>query len=79
MSRYYSKTKGQIPKKLYIHQFVSKIHPDFGSILGPYFSKVKLEDNYERIEYVLDKETGDYLRNPPLVPRTKGIKKKLDI
>lgn len=73
MSRYYSKTSGEIPKKMYIQQ------NDGHDLMGPYFSKIRCSPEYNMIEYILDEETGDYLRNPPLKPREKGVKKKLNI
>ncbi len=72
MARYYSKTSGDIPKKMYIHKGKH-------ALMGPYFSKVGCEANYERIEYNLDEETGDYIRVTPIIKEVKGSKKKLDI
>jgi len=73
MSRYYTKSKGNIPKRMYINKGPNHI-------TGPYFSKQKPEPSEIQIEYGLDEETGDYIRlSPPLVKEIKGTRKKLDI
>ncbi len=72
MSRYYSKTQGAIPKKMYINQ-------GRHSIVGPYFSKAACDADYKRIEFSLDEDTGNYIRITPLVKEIKGSKKKLEI
>ncbi len=78
MSRYYSKTSGELPKKMYIHQQEKSPEGRGGFLEGPYFSKVAMRSSTaKRIEYSLDAD-GNYIRVIP-PEEIKGNKKKLDI
>lgn len=73
MSRYYTKTKGDIPKKMYINQRIGYY------VTGPYFTNQPPDSESVKVEYILCEKTGNYIRTTPFVKNVKGAKKKLDI
>jgi hypothetical protein len=63
MSRIWIKSKGLMPKKLFIQQSVDK---KAVVLFGPYFSKQSLGFGMQNVEFELCETTGNYIRITPL-------------